>query len=105
MVAAFPAFSQLADSQAQAASAGTHALTKIDLVFSGGSPLELIAAIQKSLGRPINVVIPDRASSLRIPALMMKQVDLAQLFRALSESSVSNEIDLRGPVGSKPVQG
>jgi hypothetical protein len=68
MVAAFPAFSQLADSQAQAASAGTHALTKIDLVFSGGSPLELIAAIQKSLGRPINVVIPDRASSLRIPA-------------------------------------
>lgn len=34
-------------------------LTKFNLDFSGGTPKELVAAIQKAMGRPLNVIVPE----------------------------------------------
>jgi len=92
MATVLPAISQQDASKAPLASAERHALTKFDLDFPGGTPRELVAAIQKSMGRPINVIVPNRLEAIRLPALMMRQVDAAQLFMALSESSLSNEL-------------
>src|SRR5438270_450417 len=58
-------------------------LSKFDLDFPGGTPKELVSAIQKSAGKPLNVIIPDEFADTRLPALKMKNVDVAQLFRAL----------------------
>src|SRR5690242_14669816 len=57
-------------------------LTRFDLDFPGGTPKELVAAIQKSMSKPLNVIIPDPFADTKIPALKMKNVDVPQLFRA-----------------------
>jgi hypothetical protein len=66
-------------------------LTKFDLDFPGGTPKELVAAIQKSMAKPLNVIIPDDFADTRIPPLKMKTVDVPQLFRALEAASSKEE--------------
>src|SRR5438477_730950 len=66
-------------------------LTKFDLDFRGGTPKELAAAIQEASGRPLNVIVPEEFADTKLPALKMKNVDVSQLFRALSESSGKEE--------------
>ncbi|MEO5958364.1 MAG: hypothetical protein ABIR80_04565, partial [Opitutaceae bacterium] len=61
-------------------------LTRFNLDFPGGTPGELVAAIQKGMGRPVNVVIPTEHINARLPALKMSGVTLPDLFRALSEA-------------------
>ena len=66
-------------------------LTKFDLDFPGGNPKDLVTAIQKSMSRPLNVIIPDEFENTRLPALKMKNVDVPQLFRALEAASTKQE--------------
>jgi hypothetical protein len=66
-------------------------LTKFDLDFPGGSPRELVAAIQKAMGRPLNALVPDDFNSVKLPPLMMKNVDVAELFKALELGSLKTE--------------
>ena len=66
-------------------------LTKFDLDFPGGNPKDLVAAIQKSMSRPLNVIIPEEFETTRLPALKMKNVDAPQLFRALEAASSKPE--------------
>ena len=75
------------------------ALTKFDLDFPGGTPQELVTAIQKSMGRPLNVIIPTAFSDIRMPSLMMKHVDAAQLFKALGSASPT---DITRPEARSP---
>jgi len=63
-------------------------LTKFDLDFPGGTPGELVAAIQKAMGRPLNAIIPSYYADKRLPALKMKEVDVARLFKALSRATM-----------------
>src|SRR2546422_3945761 len=56
-------------------------LTKFDLDFAGGTPKELVAAIQKASGRPLNAIVPEEFADTRLPALKMKNVDVEQLFQ------------------------
>jgi hypothetical protein len=72
------------------------ALTKFNLDFPGGSPNELVAAIEKSSGRPLNTVVPNRFASLKLPPLKMKGVDVAELFQALEAASNSHEQSPQG---------
>jgi len=65
-------------------------LTKFDLDFPGGSPNELVAAIQKSMGHPLNAIVPIDYASLTLPPLKMKGVNVAQLFQALEQASQWN---------------
>jgi hypothetical protein len=66
-------------------------LTKFDLDFKGGHPQDLVAAIQKAAGKPLNVLIPDEYANVTLPELKMKNVNASQLFRALEQASHKTE--------------
>jgi len=74
-------------------------LTKFDLDFKGGQPKDLVAAVQKATGKPLNAVIPDEYANVTIPELKMKNVNAAQLFRVLDEASRKTEY-VKNPDGS-----
>lgn len=67
------------------------ALTRFDLNFSGGTPKGLVAAIEKAMGKPLNVIIPEEDSNVQLPPLKMNNVDVAQLFQALQNASLKFE--------------
>jgi hypothetical protein len=62
-------------------------LTRFDLDFPGGTPKELVAAIQKATGKPLNVIVPEEYADTMLPVLRMKNVDAWQLFQALQAAS------------------
>jgi hypothetical protein len=62
-------------------------LTRFDLDFPGGTPRQLVSAIQKAMGRPLNAVVPDEFADTKLPALKMNSVNANQLFQALEQSS------------------
>jgi len=62
-------------------------LTKFNLDFSGGTPKELVAAIEKAMGKPLNVVIPKEDAGVQIPPLKMNDIVVPQLFAALGAAS------------------
>jgi hypothetical protein len=74
-------------------------LSKFDLDFKGGHPQDLVAAIQKATGKPMNVLIPDEYANETLPELKMKNVTAPQLFRALEQASHKTEY-LKGPNNS-----
>jgi hypothetical protein len=65
--------------------------TRFDLDFPGGTPRELVAAIEKAMGKPLNVIIPDEHVKVKLPALKMKNVNVAELFQALEQTSRRTE--------------
>jgi hypothetical protein len=65
--------------------------TRFDLDFPGGTPDQLVAAIQKAMGKPLNVIIPDEHVRVKLPALKMKNVNVAELFQALEQASRKTE--------------
>jgi hypothetical protein len=67
------------------------ALTKFNLDFPGGTPKELVDAIQKAMERPLNAIIPDDLADTKLPAVKMNSVDVAELFSALRLASVKLE--------------
>src|SRR5216117_765601 len=66
-------------------------LTRFDLNFPGGTPKELVEAIEKSSGKPLNAIIPDELAKMRLPALKMNGVTAPQLFDALSAATSKTE--------------
>jgi len=74
--------------RAQADNEANVSLTKFDLDFPFGPPSELVRAIEKASGNPLNVIIPKEFADVQLPALKMKNVDVAQLFEALQASSL-----------------
>jgi hypothetical protein len=63
------------------------ALTQFSLDFAGGTPSEFMAAIEKALGKPLNVIINHEDEDVPIPPLKMNSVTLPQLFKALQAVS------------------
>lgn len=70
-----------------AAAEPTEALTRFDLDFPGGTPNELVAAIQKAMARPLNAIVPDEYADIKLPPLKMKNVNVQQLFSGLEQVS------------------
>ena len=62
-------------------------LTKFDLNFSGGTPNELVAAIQKATSRPLNAIVFPEDANRQLPPLKMSGVTASELFDALREAS------------------
>jgi hypothetical protein len=62
-------------------------LTRFDLDFPGGTPQQLVKAIEKAMGRPLNAIVPDEFADIKLPALKMNSVNANQLFQALEQSS------------------
>ena len=61
--------------------------TKFNLDFPGGTPAELVSAIQRASGRPLNGVIPIDLANTPLPPLKMEEVDVGHLFTALTNAS------------------
>ncbi len=66
-------------------------LIKFNLDFPGGSPKDLVAAIQKATGKPLNVILDSHLGDIQLPPLKMTMVDVAQLFSALHEATMHVE--------------
>lgn len=62
-------------------------LTRFDLDFPGGTPNELVQAISKAMGHPLNAIVGPDFSAVKIPPLKMRSVNVAELFEALSLAS------------------
>ena len=65
----------------------TPSLTKFDLDFPGGTPQQLVTAIEKSSGKPLNAIVPTEFNDVEIPPLRMRAVNVAELFDALGKAS------------------
>ncbi len=81
------------------------ALPRFDLDFPGGTPGELVRAIEKAPyrpenpaaavaggggpppERPLNAIIPEDCANVRIPAISVKNVTVPQLFEAVTFAS------------------
>lgn len=66
-------------------------LTKFSLDFPGGTPKQLVAAIEKAMGKPLNAIISEEHADTKIPPLRMNHVDVRQLFSALESVSLNSE--------------
>lgn len=66
-------------------------LVRFDLDFHGGTPKELIDAISK-VREPVNAIIPEEYADTKLPALKLNNIDVAQLFEALTQASRSSEM-------------
>ena len=71
-------------------------LTRFDLDFAGGTPRELVLAIQRAMGRPLNAIVPDRYADHKFPPLKMKGVDVSELFNAMFKASQSQVMSTIG---------
>lgn len=69
---------------------GEPELSRFDLVFHGGTPAELVKAIEQSSGKPLNAIVPNEpmVKAITIPPLVMKSVTVPELFTALGVASV-----------------
>jgi hypothetical protein len=63
------------------------ALTKLNLDFPGGTPEQLVKAIEKAMGKPLNAIIATEDADLQMPPLKMNDVVVPQLFAALETAS------------------
>jgi hypothetical protein len=66
-------------------------LTKFNLDFPGGTPAQLVKAIEKAMGKPLNAIIADEDADTKLPPLKMSNVDVPQLFNALVNMSYKYE--------------
>ena len=69
----------------------TNSLPKFDLDFHGGTPKDLVKAIEKATHKTLNVIIPDENADLKIPAVSVKNMTVAQLFEILIQASKKTE--------------
>jgi len=72
---------------------GTEQFTwqKFDLDFPGGSPRDLVSAVEKASGKPVNALIPKDDETVGIPAMKFKAITIPDLFHALTMASQRRE--------------
>ena len=80
----------------------TSTLTKFDLDFPGGFPADLVRAIEKASSRPLNAIVPLECTDLPLPALKMRNVDVAHLFDALRTVSEKKVAQITGSYQGMP---
>jgi hypothetical protein len=72
-------------------------LPTFNLDFPGGSPRDLVNAIEKATGKPLNVIIKtDDNHDVTLPALKLNGVNVAQIFQALESIPTVGRSDVGG---------
>ncbi len=66
-------------------------LTKFNLDFPGGTPQELVNAIQKAMGKPLNAIIPEEFEDERVPPLRMNEITVPELFKAIEMATMRTD--------------
>lgn len=89
-------FSQRAQAASKALAVEEVKLTKFNLDFPGGTPRQLIGAIEKAMGKPVNAIIPTEHADVKLPPLKMANVDVRQLFQTLELTSQKTEAYVTG---------
>ncbi|MGF1448411.1 MAG: hypothetical protein ACFB20_03225 [Opitutales bacterium] len=56
---------------------------RITMDFPGGTPAELIEAIDRALGRPINVILPEGSEKLRMPPVRVADADYGYVLQSI----------------------
>jgi len=84
-------FSERLQSTIKAAATPEVVLTKFSLDFPGGSPKQLVATIERAMGKPLNAIIPPEHTDVKLPPLKMNNVDVDQLFKAIELTSLKRE--------------
>lgn len=93
----------------------TKPLPRFDMDFPGGTPRDLVKAIDKAPlkgfnafggganGQSLNVIIPDDCANVKIPAISVKNVTVPQLFEAVTPATQETHREYSGfyPGGSK----
>ena len=69
---------------------------KFDLDFIGGPPDELIRAIERATGQPLNAIVPQEEAGYNLPAFKVRQVNVENLFKALETASLRTETYVTG---------
>src|SRR5947207_3283446 len=69
---------------------GAPVLPRFDLDFPGGTPAQLIKAIEKTPGGHVNLVVSEENSDFHLPAVSVKNVTVSELFEAMSVASRKN---------------
>jgi len=73
---------------------------RFDLNFPGGTVKEFVTALDKALGKPVNVVIPAGSEKTEIPSVVVSRVTVPALLDALSHSSRHQvAVPTPGPTG------
>ena len=81
--APIPNQTSIANQTASAPSASN--LTRFNLDFPGGTPAQLVAAIDKASGHHLNAIIPTEYAATPLPPLNMTNVNVAELFDAMGQ--------------------
>lgn len=73
----------------QMVEAGQVELTKFNLDFPGGTPRQLVAAIEKAMGKQLNVVVStdEKSAKAMLPPVKVSDMDLVKLFNTLRENT------------------
>lgn len=71
-------------------------LKRIDLDFPGGTPDQLVAAISKALGHPLNAIIPNEQKDTKIMPIKVFGVTVPELFSALESASATQRAIVTG---------
>jgi len=64
---------------------------KFNLDFPGGTPGRLVSAIEKAMGKSLNVIISDKDADIQIPPVKLTNVRLPELFQTLKAVSAKTE--------------
>jgi hypothetical protein len=64
---------------------------KFDLDFPGGTPADLIGAIQKVTEQPLNVIVPPELADTKLPPFKVRSAAVWQVFEALGAASRKTE--------------
>jgi hypothetical protein len=64
-------------------------LTKFNLDFPGGTPKQLVAAIEKAMGKQLNVIVStdEKSAKAVLPPIKVSEMDLVRLFNTLRENT------------------
>ena len=63
-------------------------LPRFDLDFPGGTPGDLVKAIEKATQKPLNAIIPEHdCANLILPGISVKNVTVQQVFEAITSAS------------------
>src|SRR5215510_3496194 len=78
---------------------GGESPAKFNLDFPGGTPQQLVKAIETSSGQPLNAIIPAEFADVKLPALKMRQVSVDDLFKGLELASQRTVTYATGTMG------